>query len=196
MKSNNNQVSFHIAVDDIEAIRAIPLNRNCWAAGDGSSGNGNRKSVHVEICLNKLGVNNSRFKQAENNAVQVCAKLLYNKNLSIDRLKPHKFWSGKNCPSTTNHKAFENKVKIELDKLNQPSKVSFKNGDYSSRKARVTTDVLRVRYNRGTEYDIIGKLSKGQIVRLNYCLNKWVSIEGYKGKEGLGYVHTDYLELI
>ena len=73
---------------------------------------------------------------------------------------------------------------------------SFKNGDYSGRKARVNTDVLRVRYNRGTGYDIIGKLSKGETVNLNYCLNKWVSIEGFRGNNGLGYVHTDYLELV
>lgn len=33
MKSNNNEVSFHIAVDDVEAIQAIPFNRNVWAAG-------------------------------------------------------------------------------------------------------------------------------------------------------------------
>ena len=44
--------------------------------------------------------------------------------------------------------------------------------------------------------DVIGKLNKDDIVKLNYCLNGWVSIEGYKGNKGLGYVSTDYLELI
>ena len=50
MKGNNNEVSFHVAVDDVEAIQAIPFNRNAWAAGDGGKGNGNRKYIHVEIC--------------------------------------------------------------------------------------------------------------------------------------------------
>ena len=40
------------------------------------------------------------------------------------------------------------------------------------------------------------KANKGDIVKLNYCLNGWISIEGYKGNKGLGYVSTDYLELI
>ena len=30
MQSNNNEVSFHIAIDDVEAIQAIPFNRNAW----------------------------------------------------------------------------------------------------------------------------------------------------------------------
>lgn len=73
---------------------------------------------------------------------------------------------------------------------------TFKNGDYSGRKAKVTASTLNVRYDRGTQYNVIGKLNKGDIVKLNYCLNGWISIEGFKGNKGLGYVSTDYLELI
>ena len=40
MKSNNNKVSFHIAVDDVEAIQGLKLDRNSWSCGDGS-GKGN-----------------------------------------------------------------------------------------------------------------------------------------------------------
>ena len=32
MISNNNQVSYHIAVDDKEVIQGLPLNRNAWHA--------------------------------------------------------------------------------------------------------------------------------------------------------------------
>ena len=38
MINNNNQVSFHYAVDDIEVIQGLPLNRNAWASGDGGNG--------------------------------------------------------------------------------------------------------------------------------------------------------------
>lgn len=34
MKSNNNEVSFHVAVDDVESIQGLPFNRNAWAAGE------------------------------------------------------------------------------------------------------------------------------------------------------------------
>ena len=111
IKRNNNKVSFHIAVDDIEAIEGLPLDRNAWHCGDGN-GNGNRKSVGVEICYSKLGKESSKFKKAEDNAVNVCAKLLKDKGLGIDRLKPHRFWSGKNCPSVTDCREFESRVKL------------------------------------------------------------------------------------
>lgn len=70
-------------------------------------------------------------------------------------------------------------------------------GSYSGRKATVNTDVLNVRYNRGTSYEVIGKLKKGQTVSLEWCEdNGWVSIQGFKGHKGLGYVSSKYLELI
>ncbi|CEP41589.1 sporulation-specific N-acetylmuramoyl-L-alanine amidase CwlC [[Clostridium] sordellii] len=73
---------------------------------------------------------------------------------------------------------------------------SFKNGDYSGRKARVIADVLNVRYDRGTQYNVVGQVQNGDIVNLQYCLNGWISIEGFKGNKGLGYVSSKFLELI
>ena len=84
----------------------------------------------------------------------------------------------------------------ELYSLFNLESEGFKNGSYIGRRAKVTANVLNVRFDRGTQYNVIGKLNKGDIVKLNYCLNGWVSIEGYKGNKGLGYISTDYLELI
>ncbi|GAA0865979.1 N-acetylmuramoyl-L-alanine amidase [Paraclostridium tenue] len=77
-----------------------------------------------------------------------------------------------------------------------PSSEGFKNGDYSGRKARVIADVLNVRYDRGTQYNVIGQVKNGDIVNLQYCLNGWISIEGFKGNKGLGYVSSKYLQII
>ena len=74
--------------------------------------------------------------------------------------------------------------------------LTLQNGNYKGVKAKVNTSVLNIRYDRGTNYQIIGKLKKGDIVTLNYCLNNWVSIEGYKGSKGLGYIHCDYIDII
>ncbi|MFR3569519.1 MAG: N-acetylmuramoyl-L-alanine amidase [Paraclostridium sordellii] len=79
---------------------------------------------------------------------------------------------------------------------NTTSNKEFKNGDYSGRKARVIADVLNVRYDRGTQYNVIGQVKNGNIVNLQYCLNGWISIEGFKGNKGLGYVSSKFLELI
>lgn len=77
-----------------------------------------------------------------------------------------------------------------------PASEGFKNGDYSGRKARVIANVLNVRYDRGTQYNVIRQVKNGDIVNLQYCLNGWISIEGFKGNKGLGYVNSKFLELI
>lgn len=200
---NNDKVSFHVAVDEKEAVQVVPFNRNAWAAGDGN-GSGNRKSIHVEICRNELGANNPTFKKCEDNAVEVCAQLLKENGLGIDRLKPHKYWSGKNCPSTTNHKDFEKRVNDKLNQINCNSSASnfnknntFKNGDFTGRIAIVKPSMgVNIRYDRGTNYKVIASVPKGIVLKLNWCQDGWVSVEGYKGNKGLGYVYSENLELI
>lgn len=194
MISNNNKVSFHVAVDDIEAIQGIPFNRNAWAAGDGN-GKGNRESIHVEICKNKLGANNATFKKCEDNAVKICAKLLKQFGLGIDRLKPHKYWSGKNCPSTTNFNEFKAKVEKELNGSSVSSASNkYKNGDYN-RKARTTAN-LNIRTERNTSSKIVKTIPKGTILEVNYCLSNWFSTYDYKYNNKPCYVSGDYIEFI
>lgn len=96
MTSNTNAVSFHIAVDDKEAIQGIPFNRNAWHAGDGANGTGNRKSIAVEICYSKSG--GVKFNNAFNNAVEITAQLMKKFNIPASNIMYHKNWSGKNCP--------------------------------------------------------------------------------------------------
>lgn len=99
MKSNNNEVSFHIVIDDIESIQAIPFNRNAWAAGDGGSGNGNRNYIHIEICYSKSG--GSKFAKAEERAAEEIAALLKVYGWTISNVKKHQDFSGKYCPHRT-----------------------------------------------------------------------------------------------
>jgi N-acetylmuramoyl-L-alanine amidase CwlA len=96
MISNNKTVSFHIAVDDIEAIQGIPFNRNAWHAGDGSNGKGNRQSIAIEICYSKSG--GAKFERAFSNALEVTAQLMKEYNIPASNIMYHKDWSGKNCP--------------------------------------------------------------------------------------------------
>ncbi|OUB22627.1 N-acetylmuramoyl-L-alanine amidase [Bacillus thuringiensis] len=95
MIGNNNSVSFHVAVDDKEAVQGIPFDRNAWHAGDGN-GNGNRKSIGVEICYSLSG--GDRYYKAEDNAVIVIAQLMKQFNIPINNIRTHKSWSGKHCP--------------------------------------------------------------------------------------------------
>lgn len=99
MLGNNEETSYHFAVDDYRAVQGLELNRNGWHAGDGGKGTGNRKSIGIEICYSKSG--GERFAKAEKNAAELIAYLLKQYGWGIDRVKRHKDWSGKNCPHRT-----------------------------------------------------------------------------------------------
>lgn len=125
MISNDNQVSFHFAVDDQEVIQGLPLDRNAWACGDGANGAGNRKGIQVEICYSKSG--GVRFENAEKRAAKLIATLLHERNWGIDRVKKHQDFSGKNCPHRTlqvGWASFINMVKSELAALKKPASSS------------------------------------------------------------------------
>lgn len=110
MNGNNNQTSYHIAVDDKEAVQGLPLNRNGWHSGDGYNGYGNRNTIAVEICKNfdrNRGTRNlieplhSEYIQARLNAVKVIAMLCVTEGIvaNTSNIKSHNDWNGKNCPS-------------------------------------------------------------------------------------------------
>ena len=46
MISNDNETSYHFAIDDKELVQSLPLNRNGWHCGDGN-GEGNRRSIGI-----------------------------------------------------------------------------------------------------------------------------------------------------
>lgn len=99
MQRNSESTSFHIAVDDFEAVQGLPLDRNSWNAGDGSTGAGNRKGISIEICYSKSG--GAKFVAAQDNAAQLTAKMLKERNWGIDKVKKHQDFSGKYCPHRT-----------------------------------------------------------------------------------------------
>jgi len=90
--SNAVTASYHIVVDEKEAIEVLPLNEVAWHAGDGGNGTGNRKSIGIEICES-----GDRAKTLAN-AVRLVAKLLKERGWGVDRLKRHYDWSKKICP--------------------------------------------------------------------------------------------------
>ncbi|RKJ20752.1 hypothetical protein D7X33_45345, partial [Butyricicoccus sp. 1XD8-22] len=152
--SNNNQVSFHFAVDDKEVIQVVPTDRNAWHCGDGQ-GEGNRKSIGIEICYSTLG--GEKYEQAEQNAVEFTAKLLHERGWNIDRVKTHKYWTQigvkkgysnyvKNCPhrilDEDRWDEFLERIQKELDKLN--GKVSAKSlTDIEVKDMEFTSPTLR-----------------------------------------------------
>lgn len=123
MTKNIAPTSYHVAIDDKQAVQAIPFNRNAWHTGDGN-GDGNRKSIGIEICYSKSG--GAKYTAAEANAIEYVAHLLQQYGWGIDCVKWHRDWSGKNCPhriiSEGRTTAVRNAIAKRLAELNAPPK--------------------------------------------------------------------------
>lgn len=124
MTNNNYETSFHYAVDDIQAVQGLPLNRNGWHASDGATGTGNRKTIAIEICYSLSG--GSRFDKAEENAAELIAQLLKERGWGIDRVKRHYDYAPnkKYCPHRTMDKGWDrflNMVKSKMGQTPTPS---------------------------------------------------------------------------
>lgn len=90
--ANKGVASWHIVIDEREAIEAIPLNEIAWHAGDGPTGRGNTSSVSIEICES-----GNRMRTVDN-AIRLTTLLLRDRGWSAERLRRHFDWSGKVCP--------------------------------------------------------------------------------------------------
>lgn len=110
------QVSYHYAVDDIEAVQGLPENRNGWHAGDGGNGKGNREGIAIEICYSKSG--GERFIKAEQNAVELIVDILNRYGWGIDKVTKHQDYSGKYCPHRTLDMGWDRFINMVKAKLN------------------------------------------------------------------------------
>ena len=176
--SNNNQVSFHYAVDDKEIVQVVPDNRNAWHCGD-ARGNGNMKSIGIEICYSKSG--GQRYNDAEENAVQLTAYLLHKYNLPISAVKQHYNWSGKNCPHRIRANGtwdkFLNRVEVALDKLKNPKQsTSSTNSSNSSNKTlyRIKSGTFNTRKE--------AENARAKLAQNNLANEKYVTIHEVSGK--------------
>ena len=110
------QVSYHYAVDDIEAVQGLPENRNGWHAGDGN-GKGNREGIAIEICYSKSG--GERFIKAEQNAVDLIVDILNRYGWGMDKITKHQDYMNKYCPHRTLDMGWDRFLKMIQDKLDK-----------------------------------------------------------------------------
>ena len=120
MLRNDNQVSFHYAIDDKEIIQAIPENRNAWHAGDGGNGKGNRKGIGIEICYSKSG--GPKFIEAEKLAAKFIAFKLKEKGWGIERVTKHQDYAKKYCPHRTLDMGWQRFLDMVKSEMNGPAK--------------------------------------------------------------------------
>ena len=188
MISNNNQVSFHFAVDDKEIVQGLPLDRNAWACGDGANGKGNRKGIQIEICYSKSG--GVRFENAEKNAAKFIAQLLKERGWGVDRVKKHQDFSNKYCPHRTLDKgwaSFVNMVKDCLNELNKPAQAN----QTSTFLVEIICDTLNIRQQADFNSKVVGTVKRGEVFTIVEEKNGLGKL-----KSGVGYIsmNTKYVK--
>lgn len=90
----SGNVSWQYTVDDKEIVEHLPVTEVGWHAGDGYTGNGNRQSIGIELCVNSDGDFNGTRKLA----ARLVAHLMKIRGIPIERVVQHNHWSGKYCP--------------------------------------------------------------------------------------------------
>ena len=91
-KGNSRRASWHLQVDDSEAVRSFPDSARCWHAGNPI---GNRTSIGVEVCVNSDG----NWRKAVENAARLVAHLMRENGVPLSAVRQHHSWTRKNCPT-------------------------------------------------------------------------------------------------
>ncbi|AHZ49090.1 TPA: N-acetylmuramoyl-L-alanine amidase [Bacillus thuringiensis] len=179
MIRNDNQVSFHVAVDDKEAVQGLPLERNAWACGDGN-GSGNRESISVEICYSLSG--GERYYKAEDNATIVVAQLMKQYNIPIHKVRTHQSWSGKYCPHRMLAEGrWTNFIERVQNACNGDGKVTptlIPPSNNGTGIAYIEGNGINLRKGPGTGYGVIRQLGKGEAYEVWGQSNGWLNLGG------------------
>lgn len=195
MINNNSSTSYHVAVDEVHVIQAIPFSRNAFHAGDGANGEGNRKYIGIEICRSTGDL--ATFKKCEENCAKYVAHLLKQYGWTIKNVKRHKDFSGKNCPHMTMQlgwQRFLDMVQKELDKLNKPATTTkpttTKPVNYQ---VRIVTSSLNVRKEPNATSTIKTTVKKYEVYTIIQEKNGWGLL---KSKIGWINLSDAYVEKI
>ena len=188
MKRNNEQISFHYAVDDKQIVQAIPENRNAWHSGDGGKGKGNREGIAIEICYSKSG--GDRFAKAEANSVELIVDILKRYGWGIDKVTKHQDYNGKYCPHRTLDMGWERFIEMIEDKLSPKLKTVYelaqevlqgKWGNGAERKKKLT----QAGYDYNKVQAEVNKIVKGETTTPKKT-NEEIAREVIQGKWGNG----------
>lgn len=123
INGNRREASWHYQVDDKRIIQSFEDNIRTWHAG-----NGNGRSIGIEICVNRDG----NFSKAVDNAAKLTQVLMARHNIPLSGVKQHNHYTGKNCPTNLrngskgiNWNDFVNKVSGASISQPAPSKPSL-----------------------------------------------------------------------
>ena len=100
MCTNDSAVSFHVVIDEENAVECIPFSRNAFHAGDGAQGYANRNLIGIEIARS-AEESGDRFRRAEENAALYIAHVCVQYGWTSAQLHQHNWYSATECPHRT-----------------------------------------------------------------------------------------------
>jgi len=96
--ARRRKVSWHFTVDDKNVFQSLPTNEVGFHAG---TGEGNRTSLAIEICMNS----DLNVPAAYKRAALLTAVLAFQNKIKVpSQIVQHHHWSGKNCPRVLREK--------------------------------------------------------------------------------------------
>ena len=188
MLGRNDKVSFHVAVDDYRIVEGLPLDRSCYAAGDGRYGFGNAKTINIEICYSKSG--GERFDNSEKLAAEYIAYLLKQHEWGIEKVGKHQDRSGKYCPHRTldyGWERFLNLIRTELGTTQLETTQTTQPSQNVGYTVKITASVLNVRDGAGTNYKINTTVKKNEVYTIVEEKDGWGKL-----KSGAGWISLSY----
>lgn len=186
---------------NVQVYQTLPFNFACWGVGKGSKGSYNYNPAYIqfEICEDDL-TNKDYFTKAFNLAIEFCAYLCKEYNLSVDNVVSHQEAYKKGYGS--NHSDcdhwlkkfgkdmnwFRSEVKAKLTGASTQETASNEvKGKSVNYLVQITADELNVRTEPNTTSKIVTIVKKGEVYTI---------VEEYKGwgklKSGAGWVSLNY----
>lgn len=192
-------VSWHFTADDHVIYQHLPTSENGWHAGDGSRGTGNRKSIGIETCVNVDG----DFAQARRNVAWLTAKLMRDHGIPIEKVVPHKRWSGKHCPARM-LSDFDDFRALVMDFYNGGAsivKTYLSHGDTGEKVAQLQRDLLSLGYDMNG-YGVDGSFGDATEAAVKaFQADRGITVDGFVGEqtraeldEALAEIHAAAVE--
>lgn len=172
--ADQQYISVHFFVDQDSITQVVPVDEVCFHAGDGK-GNGNRKTIAIEICENGDKV------RAEKNAQVLTAALL--KTYPGTMVFKHQDWSGKFCPRVILGRNGWDAFKVGIyDLLDEVPQV-----EPPKKLVRITVQNLNIRKGPGVIYGKAGMVHLGSIYTIVEVKGNWGRL-----KSGAGWIHLGF----
>lgn len=212
--AGGRQASWHMTVDDAEAVISIPLDEVTWQAGDGS-GPGNMQGISCELSVHSAIVNSpARKDQARRNAAELQGRIAARFGAPPPANQHAKFMV-KNCPAVlrgeagawpqylTDWAAFyeDERTRMRGENPTPPGPATAPKGWEAGAIVRFSgdTEALNMRWEAGLGWGVKDALQPGEQARI---LKAPVAVDGFTwypieiDSRRNGWVAGEYLTLV